>query len=67
MKHNVCGIEKYARALLGVAVISAGLYFGSWWGAIGLIPLITAFVGYCPVTHALRLSSCPVSGSPSST
>ncbi len=66
MKHNVCGAEKYFRILLGIALISVGLYFGSWWGAIGLIPLITAFVGYCPVTHALRLSSCPAGSSPAS-
>ncbi len=67
MEHNVCGVEKYIRILIGIGIISAGLYFGSWWGAIGLIPLITAFVGSCPVTQALRLSSCPISGSPSST
>jgi len=67
MEHNVCGVEKYIRILTGIGIISAGLYFGSWWGAIGLIPLITAFVGSCPVTQVLRLSSCPISGSPSST
>jgi hypothetical protein len=66
MKHNVCGLEKYIRMIIGVAIISAGLFYGSWLGAIGLIPLVTAFVGYCPVTHALRLSSCPVGESPSS-
>ncbi|MCU0589677.1 MAG: DUF2892 domain-containing protein [Syntrophobacteraceae bacterium] len=67
MKHNVCGTEKFVRIALGAGMIAAGLYFGSWLGAIGVIPLVTAFVGYCPVTHALRLSSCPVGDSPSST
>jgi hypothetical protein len=67
MKHNVCGGEKIIRALLGLIIILAGLYYVSWWGLVGLIPLLTATVGYCPVTHALRFSSCPMDSSPSST
>jgi len=60
MEKNVCGTEKIARALLGVLIIIAGVFYGSWWGAIGLIPLLTAVVGYCPVTHMLHFSSCRV-------
>lgn len=64
MEHNVCGMEKILRAVLGIGIIFAGLYYASWWGAIGLIPLLTAAVGYCPVTHAFHFSSCPVRTSP---
>jgi len=60
MEKNVCGKEKIARASLGILIIIAGLYFGSWWGAVGVIPLLTAVIGYCPVTRLFRFSSCPV-------
>ncbi len=60
MKHNVCGVEKMVRALIGIAIIFAGVYFRSWWGAIGLIPLLTAAVGYCPLSHAFHFSTCSV-------
>jgi hypothetical protein len=66
MRHNVCGTEKIFRAGLGLVIILAGLYYMSWWGVVGLVPLLTAAVGYCPVTHALRFSSCPLDSSPSS-
>lgn len=64
MNHNVCGKEKIIRALLGVVIILAGLYYGSWWGAIGLIPLGTSLVGYCPLNQVFRHTSCPVRTSP---
>jgi hypothetical protein len=60
MESNVCGTEKVFRALLGIVIIAAGIFYGSWWGAIGLIPLLTAVIGYCPVSHALHFTSCSV-------
>jgi len=31
-----------------VIILAAGLYFQSWWGLIGAIPLFTAMVAWCP-------------------
>jgi len=64
MVHNVCGTEKIIRAVLGIVIILAGIFYGSWWGAIGLIPLLTAVIGYCPLSHAFHFSSCPMRTSP---
>lgn len=58
MEYNVCGKEKIVRAVVGIVIMLVGFYYGSWWGAIGLIPLLTALIGYCPVNHALHFSSC---------
>ncbi|MHC1729541.1 MAG: DUF2892 domain-containing protein [Syntrophobacteraceae bacterium] len=60
MTYNVCGTERIVRAVLGVIIILAGLYYASWWGLIGLIPLLTAVVRYCPISHVLHFSTCPV-------
>jgi len=49
MKANVGGIDRVFRALVGIAIVVAGVYFNSWWGALGLIPLATAALGWCPV------------------
>jgi hypothetical protein len=48
MQHNVGGIDRMVRIIVGLAVIAAGLYFKSWWGVIGIAPLLTATLRWCP-------------------
>lgn len=50
MAMNVGTIDRLLRALLGAAlVVGAGLGYISPIGYVGLIPLLTGLVGYCPV------------------
>ena len=60
MSHNVGQTDRIVRILLGVVFIALGLYFGSWWGAIGLIPLVTGLVNWCPLYTLFGISTCPV-------
>jgi len=48
MKNNVGGIDRILRYLVGLALLGAGLYFKSWWGLIGLGPILTATFRFCP-------------------
>lgn len=48
MKCNMGRADRGIRGFLGIAILVVGLIYGSWWGLIGLIPLGTAFVGWCP-------------------
>lgn len=59
MKANVGGMDRTLRIVAGFVVIGAGLYFKSWWGAIGLVPLFTGIFGYCPAYLPFGWSSCP--------
>jgi hypothetical protein len=58
MKQNVGGIDRTIRVVLGLAIIGAGVYFKSWWGAIGAIPLLTAAANWCPLYVLLGISTC---------
>ena len=58
MKHNVGGIDSKIRVLVGLAAICVGVYFKSWWGALGLIPLLTAAISWCPLYLPFGLSTC---------
>ena len=58
MKCNVGKTDRVIRVLLGLVLIVLGLYFNTWWGAIGVIPLVTAAVGWCPLYVPFGLSSC---------
>jgi hypothetical protein len=58
MKKNVGTIDRSIRAIAGFVALGVGFYFQSWWGAIGLIFLATAAIGWCPPYALLRLSTC---------
>ncbi|HET6272425.1 MAG TPA: DUF2892 domain-containing protein [Bacteroidota bacterium] len=60
MKRNVGTADRIIRAVLGIAAIGAGVYFGSWWGAIGIVLLFTAAIGWCPAYLPFGLNSCVV-------
>jgi hypothetical protein len=62
MKCNVGGVDRVVRIILGLAVIGLGVFYQSWWGAIGLIPLATAALGWCPLYVPMGISSCPKKG-----
>ncbi|MCK5122441.1 MAG: DUF2892 domain-containing protein [Methylococcales bacterium] len=49
MKTNVGGIDKILRIVVGLAVIAWGLMENNWLGAIGLIPLLTGTINFCPL------------------
>lgn len=49
MMCNIGKIDRIIRVVIGVLVIVWGLMNNSWLGAIGLIPLVTALVGWCPL------------------
>lgn len=57
MKQNIGTIDRIFRIILGLGLISYGFVSHSWIGAIGIIPLLTAFVGFCPLYCPLGLST----------
>jgi hypothetical protein len=58
MTHNVGGVDRAIRAVLGLAILSAGIYFRSWWGLVGILPLFTAAVRWCPGYLPFGISTC---------
>jgi hypothetical protein len=58
MKCNVGKTDRIIRVLAGLVLIALGIYFNSWWGAIGVVPLVTAAIGWCPLYLPFGWSSC---------
>lgn len=58
MKKNVGSIDRGIRVLLGLVLIAAGVYYQSWWGVVGILPLFTASIGWCPAYLPFGLSTC---------
>jgi hypothetical protein len=61
MTRNVGGLDRGLRIAAGVAILALGA-FGplGWWGLVGLVPLGTALIGFCPVYPLLGINTCGV-------
>lgn len=59
---NVGGIDQVLRIVAGLVLISL-VFIGPQtpWGWIGLVPLITGALGFCPLYKIIGLNTCPVS------
>jgi hypothetical protein len=49
MKRNLGMVDRDLRVALSLAIGAIGIYNSSWWGLAALIPLGTAFLGWCPI------------------
>ena len=58
MKKNAGSIDRGIRIVAGAGIVAAGVYYQNYWGAVGLIPLITGMIGWCPAYALFGLSSC---------
>ena len=59
MTSNVGGIDRTLRIVVGIALIAlaAGGIVGLW-GYIGIVPLATGAIGWCPAYLPLGIKTC---------
>jgi len=58
MKKNVGILERWARVLIGLAILSLIFVLQGgvkWIGLLGIIPLLTGIVGFCPLYALLHI------------
>ena len=59
MNKNVGGIDRIARIVVGLALIALAVtHVIGAWGWIGVVPLLTAIIGWCPAYTLLGLKTC---------
>jgi len=60
MTANVGTVDRTLRVIVGLVLL--GLTLGGqigMWGWIGVVPLITAAIGFCPLYTVLGMNTCP--------
>ncbi len=62
MKPNVGGIDRVLRVILGLGLLSLLFILegnARWFGLIGLVPLLTATIRFCPLYSLIGMNTCP--------
>lgn len=59
MTRNIGNLERIVRAVVGLGLISL-VFIGPQtpWGWVGLVPLATALIGWCPPYALLGINTC---------
>ncbi len=59
MKKNIGTTERIIRVMAGIGVLSL-VFIGpeSKWGYLGIVPLATGLIGWCPPYHLFGISTC---------
>jgi hypothetical protein len=56
---NISDIDRILRVIVGLVLIGlamAGMI--GIWGYIGILPLVTALLGFCPTYSLLGINTC---------
>lgn len=62
MKTNEGKIDRILRIVVGLGLLSL-VFVGpqTMWGLVGLVPLLTGLIGFCPLYKIFGLNTCPLS------
>ena len=59
MNKNVGGFDRILRIVVGVVLVAlAATGTGGAWGFIGIVPIFTGAIGWCPAYLPFGFSSC---------
>jgi len=59
MKTNIGNIERIVRIAAGVILVGlAATGTVGWWGWLGVVPLATGLLGWCPPYAMFGFSTC---------
>ena len=59
MRKNVGGIDRGLRIVVGVALVLATVAgMLPVWGYIGVVPVLTGLIGWCPLYPVLGINTC---------
>ncbi len=57
MRKNIGGLDRTIRLIIGIALLVFGYVNDSVYGAIGLIPIFTALISWCPLYLPLGINT----------
>ncbi|WP_257305270.1 YgaP family membrane protein [Geothrix campi] len=62
MQANIGNTDKTVRIVAGLVLLSLVFLLegkARWFGLLGVVPLLTAFMRFCPLYTLLGVNTCP--------
>jgi len=57
MQCNVGKTDRMIRLIGGIVIIAIGLFYQSWWGMIGIVPILTGTIRWCPLYVPFKITT----------
>lgn len=60
MKQNMSSLDRIIRIIVGIALLGVLVFVSGgirWIGLVGLIPLLTGIVGFCPLYALFKIKT----------
>jgi len=57
MQANIGKADRLIRIIIGVIIMGIGMYFKTWWGALGVIPIVVASLRFCPLYVPFKINT----------
>lgn len=61
MTRNIGNVDRTIRIIVGLGLLSLIFFLegnARWWGLVGILPIATASLGYCPPYRWLGINTC---------
>lgn len=59
MKPNIGNLDRLLRIAIGLVLMAlAATHTVGWWGWLGVIPLLTGLIRFCPLYPLLGIRTC---------
>jgi hypothetical protein len=61
MVRNEADWDRALRVVVGLALLAMTVVGPqTWWGLVGILPLLTGALGYCPLYQVVGINTCAV-------
>ena len=58
MTKNIGTVDRLIRVVAGLLIIGLGLFYTSWWGAVGALLILTGTIGRSPSYTLFGIRTC---------
>ena len=57
MKCNMGGTDRISKIVVGSSLVAFATYTSQIWAYVGIVPLLTGTVGFCPMYFIFKFNS----------